>query len=96
MNGQINKLPENLRYWSCDEVAECLSVTHSTYEELWSALEKAHAAGKAKPIGGDGSNGTIEEPEVTSGEYDSDLVAVWPMLSDAAQKDIILGATSLP
>jgi hypothetical protein len=81
-------LPRSLACWSVDEVAECLPVTSATYTELWEALESAHKAGTAKPCGGDGSDGTMEEPEASSGEYGSDLASAWPSLSDAAKLDI--------
>ena len=85
----ITQPPGKLRYHSVDEVAECVSgLTDATYSELWATLEEAHKAGNAKPLGGDGSDGTIEEPVVTSGEYDSDLAAAWPKRSEAARRNI--------
>ena len=69
------KMPSGLAYWTADEVAECLSYRghlpveyewKKLYEKLWSFLE---AADNATPLGGDGSNGTVEEP---SGRLDLD------------------------
>ena len=92
----ITQPPGKLRYHSVDEVAECVSgLTDVTYAELWSALEEAHKAGNATPLGGDGSDGTIEEPVITSGEYDSDLAAAWPKLSEAARRNIHEAAEKL-
>ena len=85
----ITKAPEAFSHFSVDEVAECVEgITKETYAELWQSLEDAHKAGTAKPLGGDGSDGTIEEPVITSGSYDSDLVAAWPKLSEAARRNI--------
>lgn len=89
----MKPIPDSLRYWSVDQVAECLpGMSNTTYTELWGALEAANKAGTAKPVGGDGSDGTTEEPIVSSGEYGSDLAAVWPSLSEAAQETICNGA----
>lgn len=91
-----DKVPDVLRFWSVDTVAECVpGLTRETYAELWQLLDKAVAAGTAKPVGGDGSNGTTEEPIVSSGEYGSDLVAAWPHLSAAARENICKAAAKL-
>ncbi len=85
----LNKPPESLRTWSVDTVAECLEgITNDVYNELWKCLADAEASGTAKPLGGDGSGGTFEEPVITSGEYGSDLVAAWPKLSEEARLQI--------
>lgn len=85
----IESPPESLNHYSVDEVAECVSgITKETYAELWKALEEAEDAGTAKPLGGDGSDGTTEEPIYSEGEYGSDLVAAWPKLSEAARRNI--------
>jgi hypothetical protein len=85
-----SRCPVEIETWSADEVAECLDgISTETYAELWSALEQAEKAGTAKPLGGDGSGGTIEEPIVSRGEYASDIVAVWGNLSLDARTDII-------
>ena len=82
----MDKAPESLRHYSVDEVAECVSgITTDTYAELWNYLGKAE---NPKPMGGDGSDGTTEEPIVSSGEYGTDLVAAWPHLSEAARQNI--------
>ena len=92
----LTKPPEKLQTWAVDEVAECLEgITTEVYNELWQCLADAHAAGKAKPLGGDGSNGTIEEPVITSGEYDSDLAAAWPKLSEEAKQQIHAAAAAV-
>lgn len=83
----MQQAPESLRHYSVDEVAECISgITSATYTELWNYLGKAD---NPKPVGGDGSDGTTEEPIVSSGEYGTDLVAAWPHLSEAARQNIM-------
>jgi hypothetical protein len=85
----IEKAPEIFNHYSVDEVAECVEgITSDTYNELWNALGEAEDAGKAKPPGGDGSDGTTEEPIYSEGEYDSDLAAAWTKLSEPARINI--------
>jgi len=83
-------IPENLKYYSADEVAECFEgLSECSYNELWQFVEDAEEAGTAKPQGGDGSDGTTEEPIVSSGEYGTDLVSIWDRLSDETKRDIV-------
>lgn len=85
----LSKAPDGLSHWSVDEVAECISgITAETYGELWKCLGESEEEGTAKPLGGDGSDGTTEEPIFSEGEYGSDLVAAWPKLSEAARLNI--------
>ena len=69
MKEEQPKMPSGLEYWTADEVAECLSYQdhlpaeydwNTLYKKLWSFLE---AAENATPLGGDGSNGTVEMPD---------------------------------
>lgn len=93
----IDNPPESLRLYSADEVAECIDgITSQTYDELWRQLALAEEAGTAKPLGGDGSDGTAEEPIISEGSYGSDLVAVWPKLSEASRINIHEAAATLP
>lgn len=90
------EVPEKLRHYSLDEVAETVSgITEETYVELWETLAKAEEEGKAKPLGGDGTGGTTEEPIVSSGEYGSDLVAGWKHLSAEAKANIVAAAAAM-
>ena len=59
---------ENLKYWTADEVAECLDYekhlpdeydSWSLYRKLWNFLNESQ---NPTPIGGDGSDGTVEYP----------------------------------
>lgn len=65
-------MPEGLDHWTADEVAECLSYEKhlppeterqvnrdSLYSVLWSFLGRAQ---NPTPIGGDGTDGTVETP----------------------------------
>ena len=69
------KIPNGLEYWTADEVAECLPYESYLpadmkggylYVKLWGFLESAE---NATPLGGDGSNGTVETPD---GRWDLD------------------------
>jgi hypothetical protein len=85
----IEHPPEAFVYYTVDEVAETVSgISSDTYAELWDILIEAEIHGTAKPLGGDGSNGTAEEPIVSSGEYASDLVSAWSKLSKEAKVNI--------
>ena len=63
------KMPEGLEYWTADEVAECMEYQkhlpseyggwEKLHRKLWSFLEEAKSP---TPLGGDGSNGTVETP----------------------------------
>jgi hypothetical protein len=89
-------VPDNLRHYSLDEVAETVSgITEETYVELWETLAKSEEAGTAKPLGGDGAGGTTEEPIVSDGHYGSDLVSGWPHLSPEARANIVAAAAAM-
>jgi len=87
------EVPDMLRQHSLDEVAETVAgITTDTYKELWTILSEAE---NPKPLGGDGSNGTTEEPIISDGQYGSDLVSGWSHLSRKAQENIIAAAINL-
>jgi hypothetical protein len=77
-------IPAGLQYWTADEIAECLPVGDATYRELWRITSEAS---NKKPLGGDGSDGTVEWPEVTE-EYGNQPRAFWPNLTPEMQADI--------
>ena len=76
------KMPEGLEYWTADEVAECLSYEDylpaeyedSLYDKLWCFLA---AAKNATPLGGDGSDGTVETPDGRLDLDNDDKAAHW-------------------
>ena len=67
-------MPERLKYWTADEVAECVpfesilgkEAGDALYCKLWQILSEAK---NPTPLGGDGSNGTVETPD---GRLDED------------------------
>jgi len=82
------RCPEGLGYRTADEVAECLEgVSSETYSRLWAVTSEVEQAGKAKPLGGDGSNGTCEEPIVSNG-YDNSMKNVWKKLTPAERQEL--------
>lgn len=87
---QYEHCPDVLKFHSLDECAECVGgITPETYAELWETLGRLEQEGAdMKPLGGDGSNGTTEEPIISSGEYASDLRSAWPKLSLTARQNI--------
>lgn len=62
------EMPAGLKYWTADEVAECLDYqkgltrpeADALYRKLWGFLSEAE---NPTPIGGDGSEGTVETPD---------------------------------
>ena len=77
------EMPEGLEYWTADEVAECLSFEEhlppdysgaSTYSKLWKFLSDAE---NPTPLGGDGSNGTVETPDGRLGLDNDDKPRHW-------------------
>ena len=80
-------MPEGLKYWTADEVAECLSgIGPDLYRKLWEILNEAE---NPTPLGGDGSNGTVETPDGRL-ELDNDDKAGhwWAKLTPAEQTTI--------
>jgi len=89
-NNDLPPVPDCFRHYSLDEIAETVSgISLDTYNDLWSLLAQAEHEGKAKPSGGDGSDGKTEEPIVSDGQYDSDLVAAWPKLKPSSRDNIV-------
>ena len=90
----LKPMPECYKYTTADTVAECfdgISTTMGT--RLWHFVCEAERAGTAHPLGGDGSDGTVEEPVITNGEYSSDMAAVWPKLTDEERDELITAAS---
>ena len=95
-------MPEGLQYWTADEVANCLPYNKHLppgYVDahyggnkwgLCSRLENiAYAAVNPTPMGGDGSNGTVETPDERL-DLDNDDKAAhwWGQLTSAEQSAI--------
>tara|TARA_R110000824_G_scaffold139019_3_gene303955 strand:- start:1327 stop:1629 length:303 start_codon:yes stop_codon:yes gene_type:complete len=79
---KTKSIPPTLKYWTADQVAECLSYQkHMTklesdelYQKLWSFLETAT---DPTPQGGDGSKGTVEEPASRLNPANDDKAPHW-------------------
>lgn len=82
------KMPDGLEFWTPDEVAECLAVSTATYRRLWEVLADLEWAGKAVPLGGDGSDGTIETPPEPDAYPEGKMGAVWRQLTEAERTEI--------
>ena len=68
------KMPEALEYWTADEVAECLNLPHDLYVKLWRFLGEAT---NRTPLGGDGSDGSVETPDLRLGLDNDDKAPHW-------------------
>lgn len=81
------KMPEGLEYWTADEVAECLYPSKEICAKLWSFLDDAK---NPTPQGGDGSNGTVETPDMRL-DLDNDDKAAhwWGRLTEDEQKLVL-------
>ena len=86
-NETNNNIPAGLNCWTADEVAECLSgIGPAIYSKLWDILI---AAKTPTPLGGDGSNGTVEEPhERYDDDHDDKSSHWWWKLTPAEQATI--------
>jgi len=79
--------PEELQYWTSDEVAEVLGIPDPLYGKLWSFLTGAK---NPTPLGGDGSDGTVETPDGRlNPDNDDKAPNWWNLLSTNEQKIII-------
>ena len=102
------KMPESLMYWTADEVAECLD-SHRYLPDgyidkhyggnkwglnsrLWEILSEAD---NPTPMGGDGSDGTVETPDGRL-DLDNDDKAPhwWDKLEEAEQSAIVAAYTA--
>lgn len=82
------KCPEEIGYITLDTIAECYSVSDELYGKLWCLTREAERAGKAQPLGGDGSNGTTEIP-IVGGKYDNVLEYAWHKFTKEEQKELV-------
>ena len=86
------RMPEGLTIWTLDEVAECLPYQphidnwQGLYAKLYGLLREAK---NPTPQGGDGSNGTVEEPSGRwNKENDDKAPHWWGRLNDDEQTAI--------
>ena len=83
----MTSVPQGLEYWTADEIAECRSVSHDTYVRLWEIVAECEKNGTAKPLGGDGSDGTTELP-IVADSYSNQPHSFWTALTPAQQQEI--------
>jgi hypothetical protein len=95
-------MPEDLEYWTADEVAECLPYQpwlvdrgNALYRKLWGFLVEAENAGTATPLGGDGADGTVEYPCGRQNLENTDKARHWwARLDPAEQRAVALAYRS--
>jgi hypothetical protein len=94
-------VPQELEYMTADEVAECISYqkymskteSDELYRKLWQFLEEAN---NPTPLGGDGSNGTVEEPaERLDLDNDDKTSHWWSKLNHNEQEALTLAIRDL-
>lgn len=74
--------PEVIELWTADEVAECLPYqaflepeqSKSLDSKLWGFVNESE---DPTPLGGDGTNGTVETPEERLSSRNTDKVPHW-------------------
>jgi len=88
------EFPKSLGIWTADQIAECVDYeNHLTedegrdlYVKLWGFLSEAK---NPTPLGGDGSNGTVETPgETLSLDNDDKAGHWWHRLTEREQAAI--------
>ena len=83
------KIPTALEYWTADEVAECLSYNDPDRviaTKLWGFLSETD---DPPPNGGDGSNGTVEEPSGRLDLANGDKTGHWWYRLTAAEQCVL-------
>lgn len=81
------KLPRALALWTVDQVAECINVPTALSGKLWQFKERSTVQ---TPLGGDGSNGTVETPAEQLGVGNDKLQHWWHELTDAEKWAILV------
>ena len=83
------KMPAGLEYMTADTVAETVpyaDVNNHLYNKLWGFLKDAK---NPTPLGGDGSNGTVETPDGRLDLANDDKAGHWwHKLTESEQKNI--------
>ena len=82
----MTKMNPALEFWTLDEVAECLSISDDLSVRLWEILD---ACSNKTPMGGDGTNGTVETPDGRLDSTNDDKAPHWwNQLTPAQQTEI--------
>lgn len=81
-------LPPELELWTADEIAECLVPLQETslYVKLWQFIKESS---NPTPLGGDGSNGTVEYPCGRLNPHNDKALHWWSKLDDNDRQIII-------
>ena len=87
----MRALPSELELWTADEVAECLVPLQETnlYVKLWRVIKDAT---NPTPLGGDGTNGTVEYPCGRQSRDNDDKALHWWSKLDDQDREIIINA----
>lgn len=91
----MKKCPEEFAWVQIDTIAECYDIPMALYTKIWGILGELEAAGKASPVGGDGSDGTIEEPVIGAG-YADELSKCWRRFTAEEQRQILTALRAGP
>lgn len=81
------ELPEQLEgWWRADEVAHCLPISTDLSNKIMNFYDEFE---NPTPLGGDGSNGTVETPDGQDDPDNDDKIEHWwGKLNDAEQREI--------
>lgn len=93
------EMPEALTYYTADEVAECIGYwshlpkdrADALYAFLWKTLSEAESP---TPIGGDGSDGTVELPEDRLSLENDDKAGHWWARLDRDWQEALVSAVA--
>lgn len=88
------KMHEMLEFWTADEIYNCLPLPGISGRRLGRKLMNiTNLAENATPMGGDGSDGTVEEPSGRLGDFDDQAPAFWDRLTESEQLMINMAYT---
>lgn len=82
------QMPEGLEELTLDEVAETLPISDDEiYRKCWSLLGSV-SEDQRTPLGGDGSDGTVETPDGRLGDFKDKMNHHWNQFTPEQQKII--------
>lgn len=81
------QMPSDLEYWTADQVSECLSISSQLSGKLWKFSDDSE---NPTPLGGDGSDGTVEVPDGLLDLSNDDKAGHWwGKLTEEEQAEIV-------
>ena len=97
MSKENIKMPGGLTYYTADEVAECIGYwdhlpndrANELYGFLWKTLSESE---NPTPLGGDGSDGTVELPEDRLSLKNDDKAGHWWSRLDSDWQEALVKA----